>query len=314
MNNVHPVTGAPQLDLNLLRVFATILQEGSLTSAGARLGITQSAISHSLSRLRGQLGDPLFVRTMGGMRPTAYAQELASSVLQGLDLIERGLVRQACFDPATSSRTFGILTTDIGEVQFFPRLVSHLVQVAPAVTLRSTPTDRAHYREALETGEADLAIGKLPPAQRDFHQQHLLDVPFVCMLRRDHPTIGERITMKAFLACPQIVISEPAQIEGLVRRALGRRAAQRRIALELTHYMVVPMILAQSDLIAVMPLIGDDDILNQYALKAVPLPFKLPAIQVVQFWHERSHLDSGHQWLRRTIAELCSKTRPRGFA
>jgi DNA-binding transcriptional LysR family regulator len=299
----------PQLDLNLLRVFAAVLQDGSLTAAGERLGITQSAVSHALARLRTQVGDPLFVRSTRGMLPTAYAQQLADSVLQGLGLIDRGLGLQAQFDPRTSARGFRILTTDIAEMQFFPALMEHLLRVAPGISVRSTPTDRARYREALESGAADLAIGRLPPAQRDFHQQHLFDVPLVCMLRRAHPGIGERITLKSFLASPQISVSEPAQVEGLVRRALGRRAAQRRIALDVTHYVVVPMILARTDLIAVMPLIGGTDMLEQYDLKAIPLPFKLPAFQVVQFWHERVHLDPGHQWLRRTIAELFSPRR-----
>src|SRR3954452_16661220 len=99
----------PDLDLNLLRVFAVVEHEGSLSRAAARLGITQSAISHALARLRKQFGDPLFVRTTKGMRPTAYAQQLASSVLPALQLIYSALDLQAQFDPATSPRTFRIV-------------------------------------------------------------------------------------------------------------------------------------------------------------------------------------------------------------
>ena len=295
---------ATQLDLNLLRLFAAVLQEGSLTAAGQRLGITQSAVSHSLNRLRRQLADPLFVRTTRGMQPTAYARELSQSILPALALIQEGVEQQARFDPAVSKRVFRVLMTDVVEMLFFPRLMPHLNRVAPGISVRATAMDRSRYREALESGEADLAIGRLPGAQRDFHQQTLLDVPLRCMLRRAHPLVGDRISMKTFLSHPQIVVSEPGQVEGVVRRALGRRAAQRHIALDVTHYLVVPAILANSDFIAVMPAFGGPETLRHYGLKDIPLPFKLPPIQVVQFWHERVHLDAGHQWLRRTIAEL----------
>src|SRR5215510_3927128 len=111
------------LDLNLLRAFDAVLRDGSVTAAAARLGLSQPAMSNALSRLRRLLGDPLFMRTPGGMRPTAFAQQLAAPVRQALDLIHATLLAQPGFDPRTSQRAFRLQLSDVGEIVFLPPLL-----------------------------------------------------------------------------------------------------------------------------------------------------------------------------------------------
>ena len=291
-------------DLNLLRIFDAVIREENITAAGAQLGLTQSAVSHALRRLRALCNDPLFVRTTLGMRPTPYAQTLAVSVSQSLGNIRNALDVDLRFDPATSTREFKLLTTDIAEFMLYPRLMSHIKHIAPRVSLISSQMERVHYRDALESGAADLAIGRLPEKHQDFHQQHLFDEPLVCMMRRDFPKIGRKISLQQFMDAAQVTVSEPAQVERMVKRVLGKRAARRRITLHVPHYVVVPMILMQNDFIAVLPRGVGAGFLGRRELKALPLPFKLAPVQVRQFWHERSHHDAGHRWLRSLIAKL----------
>lgn len=291
-------------DLNLLRVFHAILREGSMTAAGAQLGLTQSATSHALMRLRKLCNDPLFVRTTHGMKPTAYGQLLAEPVEQAVRAIRNVLELDMQSDPATSTRSFVVVTTDVAELIFLPKMMARLTQAAPGISIVVKQLGREQYRAALESGNADLALGQLPEFQTDFHQQHLFDEPLVCLMRQDHPRIGRRITKQQFMEEAQVAIVAPALVDGFVKRALGKGTVQRRIALHLPHYMVVPMILAQSDLIAVVPKTLATTFAPLVALKALPLPFDVPPVRVRQFWHQRSHHDPVHRWLRNTIAEL----------
>ncbi len=294
-------------DLNLLRVFDAVMREGNITAAGARLGLTQPAMSHALKRMRELCNDPLFVRTTRGMKPTAYAQQLAEPVAQAIGVIRAALERDAKFDPATSSRTFNLLMTDIAELIFLPKLIPHIEKLAPNVSIVSTQAARDRYRDALEVGTTDLAIGQLPDLQQDFHQQYLFDEPLVCLMRRDHPTIGKKLSLDQFLETGQISVSAPAQVDGLVKRALGKRAARRKIVLHVPHYLVVPMILMQSDLIAIMPRTLSTIFSAVSPVKSLPVPFAVAPVHVRQFWHARSHHDPGHQWLRATIAKLFAR-------
>jgi DNA-binding transcriptional LysR family regulator len=131
------------LDLNLLRVFDAILRLRSVTAAGEELGLTQAGVSNALARLRNLLGDPLFVRTPGGMDPTRYSASIAEGVRQALGLIEATLAGRAAFDPATTDRVFRLHMSDIGEMVFLPPLLERLHRTAPGarVETRSTPQE-----------------------------------------------------------------------------------------------------------------------------------------------------------------------------
>jgi DNA-binding transcriptional LysR family regulator len=292
------------LDLNLLKVFQAVMREGSVTGAAATLGLTQAAASNALGRLRSQLKDPLFVRTSQGMQPTAYAYALAGPVSDALSLLTGAIERNATFDAATSTRSFNVLMTDIGELVFLPRLIKHLQQKAPGIALVVHQLPRDQYRTALESGMADLALGQLPETHQDFHQQPIFEDSLLCMVRKGHPRIAEQLPLQAFMTEAQLAIVQPAVVERLVTKLLGKRADERRIVLKVPHYAVVPIVLAESDLIAVIPRTVATVFSKFDAVKAIALPFSVPTFQVRQFWHKRSHLDPAHAWLRAEIARL----------
>ena len=296
------------LDLNLLRVFDAVMDTGSITVAGNRLGLTQPAMSNALRRLRDLLNDSLFVRTTAGMKPTPYGQRLGPPIRGALASIQSALAVDVGFDPKTSKRCFNIVTTDVGELMFLPRMLSKLMTTAPSVTVSSSQIPREKYREALESGVADLAIGQLPEMHTDFHQQVLREETMVCLLRRNHGAIGDTLDLEQFLAAKHVAIVHTSAGDSSVRKALGKRAGRRQVMLHLPHYTTVPMILAESDLIAVMPQAIATAFSKLKELKTLPLPFRMPSVQVRQFWHERSHRDAAHRWLRNLFASTSRKS------
>lgn len=298
----------PSVDLNLLKVFVTIMNEKSITAAGTRLGLTQSATSNALNRLRAHCQDPLFVRTSSGMEPTAFALDLFTPVSDALNTIKETFEQRASFEPATSSRTFRVMQTTFGELQFLPELVGRLQKFAPLVKVVALTLPREQYREALEDNTADLAIGRLPPGQ--FVQRHLYDDSLVCIMRRGHPLDGP-LTMDQFLATPQLAFAETFQSEMLVRRALLKKASDRPIVLKVSSTASVAATLEKTDLIAAVPLTWYQKLPHRDAFKISALPFETGRLHVHQFWHERNQHDPGHRWLRNQIAEIFADFAPR---
>jgi DNA-binding transcriptional LysR family regulator len=293
-----------QLDLNLLRLFELVMREGGIARAGARLGLSQPAASNALKRLRTYCGDPLFVRTPRGLKPTPMASALLPTVSATLASLQGALEEYRAFDPARSARTFRILVIDVGELMFMPTLIAHLQRVAPGVRLVCRQLDRDLYAEALASGAADLALGELPPGQLDLVHQPLMDQPFVCLLGRDHPQVGERLSREEFLAAPHLSMTTAGvNIEMRMARALGKDMAQRRVVLQVQHYSVMPLVLAESGLLALVPQRVADIFEPMLGLRRVVAPYEIEPVHVSQFWHRRSQHDAGHRWLRQHIAE-----------
>src|ERR1039458_1075695 len=195
------------LDLNLLRAFDAIATEGSVTVAGERIGLSQPAMSNALARLRTLFGDPLFVRTPRGMRPTPFAQQLAQPVREALRLIQTALQQHAGFEPRSSGNTFRFYMSDIGEMVFLPGLLERVKRDAPGVKIEVLRIPTKDIHAALEAGGIDLAVGFLPGLTTGMRQQPLFREHYMCMLRADHPVIGTRISAKQFREAAHVLVS-----------------------------------------------------------------------------------------------------------
>ncbi len=301
-------------DLNLMRVFDALLEDGNLTRAGFRLGLSQPAMSHALGRLRKLTGDTLFVRVPSGMQPTEAALKMAPAVREGLRLLDGAVVGDTRFDPLTCDRTFQILMSDIGELVYLPRLLRRLEEIAPQVTIRALQLPREAYAEAFLSGEADLAIGFLPGLRAGFYQQRLFSDTYVCVVRKGHPRIGRKLSLEQFVA-ESHVLTEPGgsryrtmtyqtSTTTLIEQHLASRGLSRRIALRVPHFMVVPDIVESTDLIATVPSYVIRHSASRDGLKMLQLPIDLPQFEVKQFWHQRSHEDPANRWMRGVIAQL----------
>jgi len=295
--NVHDI------DLNLLRVFDAVLHEKGVTSAAARLGLTQPAVSNALARMRKLFGDPLFVRTPRGVDATPFARELAEPVRQALALLESALAHGPGFDPATSTRAFRFYMSDLGQVEFLPPLVERVQRGAPGVRLEAVALEVDDIADALAAGALDLAIGFLPGLSAPVGRRALFRDPYLCLMRADHPIAA--LTKKKFLeASHALVIYRGGH--RVIEEALERAGLARRIALRVPHFTVVPMVLERTDLILTLPARVARVFERRGKLKALPPPVPIPPAEVAVHWHERFEADPGNRWLREQIVELFS--------
>jgi DNA-binding transcriptional LysR family regulator len=291
------------LDLNLLRVFDAVLSGRSVTTAAARLNLTQPAVSNALARLRQAFGDALFLRTSRGMEPTPFARALAEPVRQALALLESALAHGPGFEPATSSRGFRFYMSDLGQVEFLPPLVERLRRMAPDVRLEAVGLELEEIGGALAAGGLDLAVGFLPGLGSPLRRRALFRDPYVCLFRRDHPAIQGRLTKRIFLEASHALVSYRGG-HRVVEEALERAGLARRIVLRVPHFTVVPMVLERTDLILILP----ERVARVYerggAFKWLPPPVPIPAADVAVHWHERFDADPGNRWLREQLVEL----------
>ncbi|MDA8257669.1 MAG: LysR family transcriptional regulator [Betaproteobacteria bacterium] len=296
-----------KFDLNLLPVFEAVLAEGSISRAADRLDLSQPAVSNALARMRKATGDRLFVRLGNAMAPTPYAQGIADPVRQALTGIRVSLGASQEFDPATSQRSFAIYLTDLGEAYFLPRLLERLNRVAPGVHLRTLPMPTESAEVALRNGEVDLAIGNLPDLGAGFYMQRLFRDRYVCVVRQDHPSIGERITAKQFAAAAHAIVTPGGWGHGIIERTLIEHGLEQRIALRMQNFLVLASIVAATDMIAIVPHSVGSQLSQHNEVKLLPLPIAIPAFDIKQCWQERFHDDRGNRWLRQQFMDIFSR-------
>lgn len=292
------------LDLNLLRAFDAIATEGSVTVAGERIGLSQPAMSNALARLRTLFGDPLFVRTPRGMRPTPFAQQLAQPVREALRLVQTALQQQAGFEPGSSSNTFRFWMSDIGEMVFLPGLLERVKHDAPGVRIEVVRIPIKDVHAALEAGELDLAVGFMPGLTTGTRRQPLFREHYVCMLRADHPVIGAKISAKQFREASHVLVSYVGTGHQVIEETFIAEGLGERIAVRVPHFLVVPMILARTDLIVIVPSRVAAIFAQPGNFKVLKLPMDMPSFEVRLHWHERFHQDPANRWLRQVMTEL----------
>ncbi len=291
------------IDLNLLQVMQAVDQEGSVTRAAQRLGLSQPAVSNTLARLRRALGDPLFVRSSHGMEATPRARRVLDAVDAAMGLIRQGLRDGAAFDPAQTAEEFNLLVSDLGEMIFLPRLMAHMQAHAPMARVRIRQLARGGYAEALEAGLADLAVGYLPHPRGSLRSRRLFLDNFVCMVRCGHPILDAPMTLDRYAGLQHVAVSRRGAREGLVTTALASMGVERRIALVVPHFAAAPGVVAASDLAVTVP----SNLMRLYAeagVVSVALPFAAPSIELALYWHERLQEDAASQWLRTTFVTL----------
>jgi DNA-binding transcriptional LysR family regulator len=292
------------VDLNLLVVFDAMLQHRNVTRAGEALGLSQPAMSAAVARLRVLFDDPLFVRAGTLMNPTPRAESLGAVIQPIVLTIRSEILQPSVFDPATSQRDYTLLTPDIAEMNFLPRLLAHLAEHAPQVNLKTLAMPRHAAASALESGAAELAIGYFPDLHKaGFYQQRLIRSSHVCLLRQGHPLGRGKLTLAQFLKASHAVV-KPDGREHVIEQFLQAKGIQRRVVVELSHFMSLLPIVETSDLIATVPRDLAEFFVQHGEVRYVDTPMKSPVIDVHLFWHQRFQKDSAHVWLRKQIHEL----------
>lgn len=298
-----------------LRTLEVVLREHSLTRAADQLDTSQPTVSKVLARLRGQFGDPLFVRDGQTMRPTPRALEIAGplrALLQAADGIRRPL--RGPFDPATSERTFRLLLSDVGMLWFLPPLAAHLAQAAPRATVEAVPLDARQFAARLAAGDADLALGAYPNAPRGLRRQLLYIDKWVCIARPEHPELRRLRSAAGFREARHILVAASGTGHGahdVAQRTLEGAIAADRILLRLPSFVAAALVASRSDGVAIVPA-NLARALTGLRLAAFRPPIAIPPIEVSQYWHERFQRDPGHRWLRGVSFALFGRPRSRG--
>ena len=294
------------IDLNLLVAFDALMAERSVTRAGARIGRTQPAMSAALSRLRGLLGDELFVRSPKGLQPTPRALDLAEPIGRALADLQRTLEYTRAFDPMSSAANFTIGLSEHPAYVLLPRLIAQLGAVAPAVTLRIRNfTARDDAVTMLDAGEVDVTIG-VPPSTVSGRilSVPLFDERFVCVVRRGHPAAAAPFDLSAFLALSHLLVSPENERFGRVDAALAKLGRKRRLALTLPQMYAAPTLVARSDLIATLMRGVVDASGRGDELTILDPPLDLEPVRFALFWHRRNDAHPAQRWLRELIASL----------
>ncbi|KAA8697630.1 Transcriptional regulator, LysR family [Pseudomonas caricapapayae] len=289
------------LDLNLLKALDALLDERSVTRAANRLSLTQPAVSGMLNRLRESFDDPLFVRAQRGIVPTLRAEQLAMPVKQLLANIE-GMLQPQNFDPLTASMTIRIASTDYALRAAAVPFLSALRVQAPNIRVSVQPVDHQKLQNQLDLGEIDLALVTPEAVTPGLHAIALFDESYVCVMRSEHPdAMNSELSLDRFCALDHVLVSPAGGgFHGVTDEALEKLGRSRRVTVSVISFLVLPEILMCSDLIAVVP---RRLAVHQVGLRSLEPPVEIPGFRKTLVWHERTHSDAGHRWVRSLMVE-----------
>lgn len=294
-----------RLDLNLLRVFDAMMAERNVNRAASRIGRTQSAVSHSLGKLRLLLDDDLFVRVRGRMEPTAIANELHSVVAPALSAIFVTLNNQLDFDPLKTTRVFTIGMTDYTAIGFLPLFTRRFVELAPGAKLNVLHTQPDRARSLIVSRELDCAVlGNFTLDHPDLRSYSLAEDLNLCALWASNDLLRNPLTADAYAAASHLQVSIDGISEGVADKALAAIGKSRKVVATIPHYVMAPWVIKDTNLLAIL---GSRVLLalnpGSETVMIHP-PLTLPKVAISLIYNKQSDSDPGHTWLRRLILQV----------
>jgi DNA-binding transcriptional LysR family regulator len=292
-------------DLNLLMVFAVIWEHRNLVRAAEKLFVSQSAVSHSLRRLRTEFDDPLFVRQGKGVAPTEYAERLAPEIFRLRHFLEEIYKKEALFDPETVERDLCLATGDYFSVTMLEKFMLHLQVAAPRVRLICQPVSNVFKLENFETGGIHLAVSAIDVELREgFYSQMLLQDRNAMCLRKKHPLLSGRTKMRDYLEAQHIVVSNLGQKVGVVDVDLQNLRKQRKVTAVVSSFFDAGKLIGATDLVLSAPSRICMALAKDYELAVQDLPFHSKTRSISMLWHARTDQDAFHVWIRELLKSL----------
>jgi DNA-binding transcriptional LysR family regulator len=302
-----------RVDLNLLVYLDALLRERNVTQAANQLNLSQPAMSNGLRRLRELFDDPLLVRTSDGMTPTERALELEPVVREVLTTIDRAVQPRADFEPAGADRVFRIMASDYAESTLFPSVLDKLRTTAPGITLDiMTPSDVSFLD--VERGKVDMVINRFDAMPQSFHQIHLWDDSFTCVLSPENPVL-EDFTLDNYLKANHVWVSKtgmgvgvgvnPDDVQrlGWVDAALAKLGKKRQIRVFTRHYQAAMTLAEQNDLIVTLPSRAAQLKRNNPRVVLREPPLDIPPLELKMAWSPLLQHNPANRWLRRLITD-----------
>jgi DNA-binding transcriptional LysR family regulator len=301
---------APDVDLHLLACFEALMRERHVSRAAESMSLGQSSMSEALGRLRLLFGDPLLVRSRDGMAPTPRALELQPQVRELLERSQALLDRSSDFDPAQARHVFRLVASDYTQFILLPRLLSELAERAPQSAIDVVPINVRALETALESGEADLAVGLVPEPPPGLRRRVLFGERSVCIARRDHPAFTTRLTAAGFAGLPHIHVAPSGLrfFSAALDEALQREGLTRRVVLTSPQFLLAAHVVAGSDAVVMLPSRVARRLEAVLPVSVFEPPLDLPSYEIAMLWHERTHSSRAHAWLRELVTEVL----PRG--
>jgi DNA-binding transcriptional LysR family regulator len=292
------------LDFGEIRLLAALSELRKLSAAAARLGLSQSAASHALARLRDRTGDSLFVRGSGSFFPTPYGERLSTAARKALDILLDGFASDAPFDPASTTRQFNVFLSDVGQMVILPKLLAFMADQAPQASLRACPIPLDQPGTALASGEVDVAVGFFRNLTTGFRQSLLFRERYVCVVRADHPNFRSGMSAESFAKSPRALADASGMAHTVVEDELKKQGLTTAPRLTVPQFMVLPLVIANSDLLVIMPSRLAKAFSQLVSIKILEPPVLLRPYDIKIYWHERFDRDSSSRWLRRTFVSL----------
>lgn len=291
-------------DLNLLPIFIALMEERNVTRAAERVGMTQPALSNALARLRLMLQDQLFIRERYGIQPTPVALELAPAIAEALAQLDNAVLGQQRFDPAQAERLFTIAPNGYVEFVLVPAIVARLQQVAPGIKLRLTPYGNDLVETGVVSGTTALVLGRVVDPPDNLVVQHLMDEGLACVVRADHPHVGDTLTREQFETLKHVNIVPPGRMRAGLFQALAQQQLKRDVAISVTNFFAVAEMVAVTDYCATLPSLICRRLMHDPRFKILSAPVDLGTFPVEMAWHVRYRHDPAHRWLRGLIGEV----------
>ena len=293
------------IDLQLLECFDTLMRERNVSRAAERMGLSQSAMSEALARLRDRFDDPLLVRGREGMQPTPRAQALAPRIRDAVEKLRALSDDPDQFDAAACALRFKLVTSDYTQFLMMPRLMEAFTAQAPGASVDVLPVHIRRVEEALDLGEVDLAVAYFiepPPALKC---RPLFQERYVGIARQGHPDISASLSAKQYAQLRHVSVAPSGltYFSGTLDAALEVRGLKRRIAVTSPHFLLAAYLVANSEMVLALPSRAAHRLAALLALSIFELPVALPEIQISMYWHERTHNSGAHQWLREKVRD-----------
>lgn len=302
-----------RIDLNLLVYLDALLRERNVTQAANQLNLSQPAMSNGLRRLRDLFDDPLLVRTSEGMTPTERALELEPMVREVLGKIDHAVQPRGDFEPAEAHRVFRIMASDYAESTLLPSVLGKLRTQAPGLTLDiMTPSDVSFLD--VERGKVDMVINRFDSMPQSFHQIHLWNDSFTCVLSPNNPVL-EDFTLENYLKANHVWVSktgmgvgvgvDPDDVQrlGWVDLALNKLGKKRQIRVFTRHYQAAMTLAEQNDLIVTLPTRAAQLKLENPRVVLRDPPLEIPALELKMAWSPLLQHNPGNKWLRKLITD-----------
>lgn len=294
-------------DLNLLVVFKALAEESHLTKAAEKLHMSQPAVSNALSRLRELFDDELFVRAPKGMRPTSKAASLKAPITEALHIIQGQLATNDIFNIATAKNHFAISINGYAEFVSLPDMLRFARKEAPNIHLEILPESDLNTPELLRAGEIDLAIDYIPVSGKDFIQEHFFSEELVAIADKNNTRLCDGLDIQQYRELPHVAVRPRDHRGSHIEILLGRKKIKRQVVLSVSNLISIPAIIADSDMIATVPVRLANYFSSIFPIVSYQLPFEIDPVPISMFYHKEKTNDPAHKWLRKLFREFASK-------